>query len=161
MVPPQGGGGGHPMFNQQRLTGRERLWDRSRTIRGDLGRIEWHDEQIPHAITQCLCQHPEDRVPPHKSSKSRQEAGRASTRCQPPPVGFVAQPINCSPLGFETQTKNHRGDFETQITKPELSVLWPKSENPTTLVFRLNQETHAPHLLVHGIDRTQCHLTSR
>jgi hypothetical protein len=28
-----------------------------------------------------LCRHPEDRVPPHTSSKSRQGAGRASTRC--------------------------------------------------------------------------------
>jgi hypothetical protein len=28
-----------------------------------------------------LCWHPEERVPPHTSSKSRQEEGRASTRC--------------------------------------------------------------------------------
>jgi hypothetical protein len=47
-----------------------------------------------------------------------------------PPIGFVAQPINQSPLGFEDQTKkssrwfwdpNHQTvvvGFETQIGKP-------------------------------------------
>jgi hypothetical protein len=26
--------------------------------------------------------------------------------------------------------RNRHSDFEDQITKPELSVLWPKPENP-------------------------------
>jgi hypothetical protein len=128
--------------------------------------------------------------------------------------------------------RNHRGDFEVQITKPDLPVLRPKPENPpppwfwgstkkpivgfeakpretvatsfeaklektvatvfeakldktvtagsevkpletvatgfeakplklSILVLRLNQETHAPHLHVHGADRTRRHPTSR
>jgi hypothetical protein len=60
-----------------------------------------------------------------------------------PPVSFMAQPINCSLLGFEAQTKkptrwfwctNHQtrsNDFEAQI------------EKPSTLVLRLNQETRS------------------
>jgi hypothetical protein len=35
-----------------------------------------------------------------------------------PLIDFVTQLTNRSPLGFEAQTKNHRGDFEAQITKP-------------------------------------------
>jgi hypothetical protein len=66
-----------------------------------------------------------------------------------PPVGFMAQPINRSLLGFEAQTKkisrwfwgpNHQivaADFETQTRKPL-----------TTLVLRLNQETVATGLEV-------------
>jgi hypothetical protein len=30
----------------------------------------------------------------------------------------MVQPTNRSPLGFEVQTKNCHGDFETQIIKP-------------------------------------------
>jgi hypothetical protein len=104
--------------------------------------------------------------------------------------------------------RNPRGDFEAQITKPELPVLRPNPGNPpppwfwgstkkpttgveakpgetvttsfeaklektvaagfeakpltkpSTLVLRLNQETHAPRLHVHGADRTWCHPTS-
>jgi hypothetical protein len=62
--------------------------------------------------------------------------------CRPPSVGFVAQPTNRSPLGFEAQTKelsrwfwgpNHQTravGFEAQTGRPS-----------TTLVLRLNQET--------------------
>jgi hypothetical protein len=60
------------------------------------------------------------------------EAIRKISMCvprQPASVGFVAQPINQSLLGFETQTKKHCGDFEAQTRKPS-----------TTLVLRLNQE---------------------
>jgi hypothetical protein len=32
--------------------------------------------------------------------------------------------------------RNHRGDFEAQITKPELLVLRPKPENPSPPWFR-------------------------
>jgi hypothetical protein len=41
----------------------------------------------------------------------------------------VTQSTNCSQLGFEVQTKNHRGDFEVQIIKSELPVLRSKLEN--------------------------------
>jgi hypothetical protein len=56
--------------------------------------------------------------------------------------------------------RNHRTNFEAQITKPELLVLRHKLENPTppvlrlnrrkpsTLVLRLNQETRTSHLHV-------------
>jgi hypothetical protein len=64
-------------------------------------------------------------------------------------------------LILRPKLRNHRGDFEAQITKPELPVLRPKPGNPTTLVLRLNQEIHAPHLHVHGTDHTQHHPTSR
>jgi hypothetical protein len=47
----------------------------------------------------------------------------------------VAQLTNRSPLGFVTQTKKHHGDFETQITKPELLVLRSKPKNPPPLWF--------------------------
>jgi hypothetical protein len=56
---------------------------------------------------------------------------------------------------------NRHGDFEAEITKPVLSVLRPKEGNSSTLVLRLNQETRAPHLHVHGVDRRQRHPTSR
>jgi hypothetical protein len=33
-------------------------------------------------------------------------------------------------LFFRPKPRNHHGDFEAQITKPELPVLRPKSGNP-------------------------------
>jgi hypothetical protein len=66
-----------------------------------------------------------------------------------------------SPTWLSSKPRNHHGDFEAQITKPQLPVLRLKLENPSTLVLNLNQETRAPHLLVHGTDRTQRHPTSR
>jgi hypothetical protein len=36
------------------------------------------------------------------------------------------------------KSRNRRGDFETQITKPELPVLRPKQENLSTLILMLN-----------------------
>jgi hypothetical protein len=33
-------------------------------------------------------------------------------------------------LVLRSKLKNHRGDFETQITKPELPILRPKPGNP-------------------------------
>jgi hypothetical protein len=46
-----------------------------------------------------------------------------------PPIGFAAQPINHSPLGFEAKSRNYHGDFVGQITKPQLLVLRPKPGN--------------------------------
>jgi hypothetical protein len=57
--------------------------------------------------------------------------------------------------------RNRRGDFDAQITKPDLSVLRPKLGNPSTLVLRPNQETRTPHILVYGADLTRRHPTSR
>jgi hypothetical protein len=64
-------------------------------------------------------------------------------------------------LVLRTKPRNRFGNFETQITKPELPVLRHKPENPITLVLRLNQETCAPRLLMHGTDRTWRHPTYR
>jgi hypothetical protein len=52
------------------------------------------------------------------------------------------------------------GDFMGKIIKPQLPVLRFKLKNPLTLVLRLNQETCAPRLFVHGADHTQYHPTS-
>jgi hypothetical protein len=41
----------------------------------------------------------------------------------------MVQPTNQSLYGFEAQTKNRRGDFDAQITKPDIPILRPKSEN--------------------------------
>jgi hypothetical protein len=76
-------------------------------------------------------------------------------------------------LVLRPKQRNHRGDFEAQITKPKLPVLShkpgnskppvlrPNREKPSTLISRPNQETCAPYLLVYGADRTQYHPTSR
>jgi hypothetical protein len=75
-------------------------------------------------------------------------------------------------LNLRSKPRNCRVDFESQITKSQLPILWPKSgnpkspimrlnrEKPSTLILRLIQETRPPHLLVYGADRTQCHPTS-
>jgi hypothetical protein len=69
--------------------------------------------------------------------------------------------------------RNHRGNFEVQITKPSTLVLRPKPRNyrgdfeaqitkPSPLVLRLNRETRASRLLhVYDADRTRHHPTSR
>jgi hypothetical protein len=36
----------HPKFNSQRPAGRDRLWDRSQSIREEIGQIEYHGEQV-------------------------------------------------------------------------------------------------------------------
>jgi hypothetical protein len=64
-------------------------------------------------------------------------------------------------LVLRPKPRNCRDDFKVQITKPQLPILRSKPRNPPTLVLRLNQETHAPHLLVHGTDHARRHLISR
>jgi hypothetical protein len=64
-------------------------------------------------------------------------------------------------LVLRLKPRNRRGDFEAQITKPELSVLRPKLGNTSTLVLRLNQQTRAPSLHAYGVDRTRRHPTFR
>jgi hypothetical protein len=44
MVPPPRGH--HPMFNQQRPVGRDRLRDQSRMLHEEIKRIEWQGEQV-------------------------------------------------------------------------------------------------------------------
>jgi hypothetical protein len=77
----------------------------------------------------------------------------------PPSVGFVAQPTNQSPLGFEAQTKklsrwfwgpNHQTvatGFESHTGKPEPLVLRPNQEKPSPLVLRPNRRKSLPPIL--------------
>jgi hypothetical protein len=64
-------------------------------------------------------------------------------------------------LILRPKLKNCLGDFEAQITKLELPVLRPKPRSPSTLILRPNQETRAPHLFMHSVDRKRHHPTSR
>jgi hypothetical protein len=90
-----------------------------------------------------------------------------------PSVGFVAQTTNLSLLGFEAQNKKslwwfwglnnqtRATGFKAQTGKP-VRVVWCQTTHKlSTLVLRLNQETRASHLHVHGADRTQRHPTFR
>jgi hypothetical protein len=43
--------------------------------------------------------------------------------------------------------RNRRGDFETQITKMQLSILRPKSKNLKPLILRSNREKPSPPIL--------------
>jgi hypothetical protein len=54
-------------------------------------------------------------------------------------------------IGFEAQTDEKLSQWFSDQT----------TDKPSTLVLRLNQETHAPRLHVHGADCTWCHPTSR
>jgi hypothetical protein len=62
---------------------------------------------------------------------------------------------------LRSKPRNCHGDFVVQITKLQQPVLRPNWEKPSILVLRLNQETRAPHLLVHSANRTQRLPTSR
>jgi hypothetical protein len=64
-------------------------------------------------------------------------------------------------LVLSHKSRNSRGDFKAQITKPELLFLRLKPGNLMTFVLMPNQEIRAPRLLVHGADRTWRHLTFR
>jgi hypothetical protein len=53
-------------------------------------------------------------------------------------------------------------DFEAQTDEKPSQWFWGQTtDKPSTLVLRLNQETWAPHLHVHGADRTWRHPSSR
>jgi hypothetical protein len=54
-------------------------------------------------------------------------------------------------IGFEAQTDE----------KPSKWFSGQTTHKPSTLVLRLNQETHTPRLHLHRADRTRCHPTSR
>jgi hypothetical protein len=60
-------------------------------------------------------------------------------------------------LVLRPKPRNRHSDFVGQITKPQPPLSTTKPGNLTTFVLRLNQETCAPCLLVHGADRTQHH----
>jgi hypothetical protein len=88
-------------------------------------------------------------------------------------------------ISFEAQPRNRPPVFRPNREKPSPLVLRPNwrklsplilrsnqrrpsewfwgqtTHKPSTLVLRLNQETRAPRLHVHGVDRTRRHSTSR
>jgi hypothetical protein len=66
-------------------------------------------------------------------------------------------------IGFEAQTDEKLSEwFWGQTTHKPSQWFWGQiTDKPSTLVLRLNQETYAPRLHVHSVDRTQRHLTSR
>jgi hypothetical protein len=102
-------------------------------------------------------------------------------------TGFEAKPVKTVAAGFEAKPpETVTTGFETKLAKTVRLVLWPNhsqtaaigfeaqtDEKPSewfwgqtthkssTLVLRLNQETHAPRLHVHGADHTRRHQTSR
>jgi hypothetical protein len=67
---------------------------------------------------------------PQRDFLTNEASRKISTRIphRPPFIGFVAQPTNQSPLGFETKPRNRCSDFEPKITKRQLSILRYKSE---------------------------------
>jgi hypothetical protein len=74
-----------------------------------------------------------------------------------PPVSFVVQPTNQAPLGFEAQTKIPSWWFWGPNHQTRAARFVAQTGKLSTLILRLNQETHAPRLHVHGADRTQRH----
>jgi hypothetical protein len=78
-----------------------------------------------------------------------------------PFVYFMPQPTNRNLLDFEVQTRK----LSTLVLRPKLPNrsyrFWGPNQETIDLVLRLNQETRAPHLLVHSTDHTRCQLTSR
>jgi hypothetical protein len=89
-------------------------------------------------------------------------------------AGFEAKPPETITAGFEDKLpeiittgfeikppETVTTGFEVKQTKIVWAVLSQTTHKPSTLVLRLNQETRASHLHVHGADRTRCHLTSR
>jgi hypothetical protein len=82
------------------------------------------------------------------------QTAAASFEAKPPETiaaGFRVKPLETITTGFEDQTDEKPSEwFRGQTT-----------HKPSTLILRLNQETCAPCLYVHGADHTQRHPTSR
>jgi hypothetical protein len=76
-------------------------------------------------------------------------------------ISFEAQTDNPPPTWFWGPNQETVAVIWWAFTKPQLPVLRPKPGNLPTLVLRFNQEIRAPCLLVHGVDHTQYHPTSR
>jgi hypothetical protein len=90
-------------------------------------------------------------------------------------AGFEAKPLEIITTGFEAKPPetvlvvlrlNHWQTvaigFEAQTDKKPSQWFWGQiTDKPSTLVLRLNQETRASHLHMHGADRTRSHPTSR
>jgi hypothetical protein len=95
-----------------------------------------------------------------------------------PTIGFVVQPTNHSPHGFEAQTKklsrwfwgsncSYRfwglnwetcpSGFEAKLLTNHWPLFWGQTKKVVPMVLRPNQETCTPCLLVHGADHKQHH----
>jgi hypothetical protein len=57
------------------------------------------------------------------------------SRVDPPPSVLWRNRQNEAHLVLRPKPRNHCGDFEAQITKPELTVLRPKPGNPSKPLF--------------------------
>jgi hypothetical protein len=80
--------------------------------------------------------------------------------------GFEAKPLETIAAGFEAKPpETVIAGFEAKPLETVTTDFEAKSmktiHKPSTLVLRLNQETHTPRLHMHGVDRTWCHPTSR
>jgi hypothetical protein len=78
-------------------------------------------------------------------------------------TGFVAKPTKTVRVVLRpNHSQTVAIGFEAQTNEKPFQWFWGQTtDKPSTLVLRLNQETRAPHLHVHGADRTQRHPTSR
>jgi hypothetical protein len=79
-------------------------------------------------------------------------------------VGFEAKPLETVATGYEAKPVMRPNNsqtvaigFEAQTDENPSGWFWGQTtDNPSTIVLRLNQETHTPHLHVHDADRTRC-----
>jgi hypothetical protein len=90
-------------------------------------------------------------------------------------AGFEVKPLETVITGFEAKPAktvrvvlmpNHLQTvaigFKAQTDEKPFEWFWGQTTHKlSTLVLRLNQETHAPRLHVHGVDRTRRHPTFR
>jgi hypothetical protein len=78
-------------------------------------------------------------------------------------IGFETKPVKTVWVGLRpNHSQTVAIDFEAQTDEKPSEWFWDQTTHkPSTLVLRLNQETQAPHLHVHGADRRWRHPTSR
>jgi hypothetical protein len=78
-------------------------------------------------------------------------------------TGFEAKPMKTVRVVLRpNHSQTVAIGFEAQTDEKPSQWFWGQTtDKPSTLVLRLNQETRAPRLHVHGADRTRCHSTSR
>jgi hypothetical protein len=69
---------------------------------------------------------------------------RCVSRADPPPSVFWRNRQTEAQLVLRPKPRNRRGDFEAQITKPELPVLRPKQGNPPPPWFEVQPRNRPP-----------------
>jgi hypothetical protein len=78
-------------------------------------------------------------------------------------IGFEAKPMKTVRVVLRpNNSQTVAVGFDAQTDEKPSEWFWGQTiHKPWTLVLRLNQETRASHLHVHGADNTRCHPTSR